>query len=874
MTRTSRWLITIAISAGTFPLAWWIGLQLGQHSDVSLAVAGAATAVVLAPLAWWAGRERDSGGQQAQAVRSISGGIVVGAGSTVTIRQSDIADKSADPPPHDSDPDVDLNDLPISLMSQIIGRDAELAELRALLGDEYASVAAVTGFGGTGKSALVEAFLTSIAPGYGGVARVFGWHFYSQEERGSIVSNASLFWERALRFFGHSGEMPVREAEKAHELLRLLHAQRVILVLDGIEALQNPPHIDDGTLTDSAVQALLVSVARDGLHSGGLVITTSRQRVVEFGQFSAARYIELGALDPDSSVALLRVSGVMGADADLRRTVADYRGHPLSLILLAKLLATDYHGDILQRFNIEFIGAHVQDNVDAILDYYHRAFSEDDPELIYMYLFSIVRRAMSHDELAELTAQSTIGQRLIEVPGARLNRAVSTLKNYGLIIAINSHYDTHALIRSYFCKRFQRTRERDFMQAHEVLFAYFSGLPGEEFPSGTEALEPLYRAVYHGAMAGKYADALQLYWKRISRERAFYSQKELGALSADLAAIVPYFPDGWDRPVAQGLNDEQRAWLVGLAAFLLTGLGRLTEALRPRYAGIEQFEALGDLRMACSDLRNLATLLIPLGRLGEALQVSERAISLTGRFGQDMHRGEFSAQLDDTELRVSALVRKAAALHLEGRAEEADGLFHQAEGEQGAVLDRVNGFYYGQFLTDTAAGDEALRDVIRRGQENLRTAEPRNNLGDIGFAHLTLGRAYLRLDEAAPAGNHLDQAVVTLRRAQRAERLPVALLERARFHRNEWLSSGLESRRLLCQADMNDAYQQISFSRMSLFEVDYQILRAELLSDSGQRAASLELVRDLILPSIQSMGYQLREPPVSKLRQDLESQQD
>jgi tetratricopeptide (TPR) repeat protein len=662
--RTGRWLITVAIGAGTFPLVWWICLWFGLHSDVSLAVAGAATAVVLAPLAWWAGRERESGVQQAQAVLSVSGGIVIGAGSMVTIRDHEIANKSPDPPSPGGDPDVDLNDMPISLISQIIGRDAELEQLRALLSDQHVSVVAVTGFGGTGKSALVEAFLTRIAPEYGWAERVFGWHFYSQEERGSIVSNASLFWERALRFFGYSGEFPVLEAEKAHELLRLLHAQRVILVLDGIEALQNPPHVNDGTLTDSAVQGFLVSVARDGLHGGGLVITTSRQAVVEFGQFGSTRSIELGALDPDSGVALLQDSGVVGADADLQRTVADYRGHPLSLVLLAKLLATDYHGDILQRFNIELLGAHIHDNVNAILNYYHRAFSEDDPELIYMYFFSIVRRAMSHEELAELTSQSTIGQPLLGIPESRLNRAISTLKNYGLIIAANGHYDTHSLIRSYFCRRFQRTREQEFIQAHGVLFTYFSGLPNEELPSGTEALEPLYRAVYHGCMAGKYADALQIYWKRISRERAFYSQKVLGAFSSDLAAIVPYFPDGWDRPVTDGLSDQQRAWLLGLAAFLLTGLGRLTEALRPRSAGIERFEALGDLRMACSDLRNLAALLIPLGRLGEALEVSEHAIRLTERFDEGTQCGEFSAQLDETELRVSALVRKAAVLHL------------------------------------------------------------------------------------------------------------------------------------------------------------------------------------------------------------------
>lgn len=870
MWSTGRWAITLVAGAGMFPLAWWICLLLGQPSDVALAVAGAATAVVLAPLAWWAGRDSGSGGEASQDVRSVSGGIVIGARSTVSIRGHNTADESS-VPAHRTDPDVDLNDLPISLMSQIIGRDAELQELRTLLSDEHISAVSVTGFGGIGKSALVEAFLNSIAPQYAGMALVFGWHFYSQEERGSVVSNASLFWERALRFFGFIGELPVQEAEKAHELLRLLHAQRVILVLDGIEALQNPPHISDGILNDSAIRAFLVSVARDRLRSGGLVIITSRQVVVEFGQFGSVRPMQLSALDRDSGVRLLRSSGVIGSDAELGRTVADYHGHPLSLVLLSKILVADYHGDILKRFNSELLGSHIQDNVNAILDYYQRAFNEGDPELIYMYFFSIVRRAMSHEELMDLTLRSSIGRSLSAAPEARLNRAISNLKNYGLIISENNHYDTHALIRSYFSIRFQRTREEDYLQAHEVLFEYFAGLPRETFPVGMEALEPLYRAVYHGCMAGKYADALQVYWKRISRERAFYSQKELGAFSSDLAALVSYFPGGWDRPVSEGLSDEQRAWLLGLAAFLLNGLGRLTEAVRPRRAGIERFEALGDLRMACSDLRNLVTLLIPLGRLQEALEASERAIRLGERFSESADRGEFSAQLDDVELRVSALVRKATVLHLIGRPEEAGALFRRAEEEQGSILDRINGYFHGQFLANTAIDDESVRDVIRRGAENLRSAERQKNLGEIGYAHLILGRGYFLLREWPKSGSHLDQAVSLMRQANRVDRLPAALIERARYYRSEWLRSGSASWRLLCQTDMEEAEQQITFSRMSLFAVDHQLLHAELLTDNGHATTALEFIENVIVPGIRTTGYQFSVIGVDKLRQRIES---
>jgi tetratricopeptide (TPR) repeat protein len=871
--QTAKWITAAAISAGAFPLAWWISVLAGASADVALGVAGAVTGVVLAPMAWWAGREKVSHEGRGNDAGQVSAGIIVGPGSTVTVSGDIVASMSPDPTARPADVDVDLSALPVSLQRRIIGRDAELGQLQGLLANDQVSMVTLAGFGGIGKTALVEALLTDIAPTYGSARRVFGWHFYSQEERGSIVSNASLFWERALRFFGYRGDLPVHENEKAHELVRLLRGQRVVLVLDGIEALQNAPHVNDGTLTDSAIQGFLVSVARDGLACGGLVITTSRQAVIELGQFSSVRTMELGALSPDSGVGLLRAYGVTGADADLRRTVADYRGHPLSLTLLARILVTDYRGDILQRFGIELLGTHIQGNVNALLDYYIRTFNEQDPELIYMYFFSVVRRAMRQEELDALSSRSTAGHALRKASQARLNRAISNLENYDLIITDSGEYDTHALIRSYFSERFRRTRETEFRQVHEILFRHFYMLPGEEKPSGMESLEPLYRAIYHGCMAGRYADALQVYWTRISRERSFYSQKELGAFSTDLAAIVPFFSDGWDRPVTDGLTDEQRAWLPGLAAFLLTGLGRLTESVRPWRVAIEMSEALGDLRMACSNLRSFAELLISLGQLGQALEASERAIEISGLLGGRTRRGNFSTELDDTELRVSALVRKAWVLHLMGTAEEAGILFRRAEEDYGAPLDRVNGFYYRQFLVETASDKEVLHDVIQLGAENLRVAKARRNLGGIGYAHLIMGMGYVRLGDGAHARGHLDSAVTMLRQADRIDRLPTALIERAKYYYGNWLRFRSEELLRSCQADMEEAYEQIKLSRMPLLNIDYELLRATLLAEIGEHAAAIDIIRTRIEPDVQSTGYRLRIPAVNDLSRRLQVQQ-
>ena len=68
MRLVARWGVAVAVSAAGFALAWWVCQeQIRLDEGVSLGVAGAVLAVLLAVAAWWAPRDADSG-------RSDSGG--------------------------------------------------------------------------------------------------------------------------------------------------------------------------------------------------------------------------------------------------------------------------------------------------------------------------------------------------------------------------------------------------------------------------------------------------------------------------------------------------------------------------------------------------------------------------------------------------------------------------------------------------------------------------------------------------------------------------------------------------------------------------------------------------------------------------------
>ena len=633
--------------------------------------------------------------------------------------------------PDGEPPEVWLEHLPIPTINQLIGRDGELRQLINYLLDDDISIVSISGFGGNGKSALVDAFLNDIAPGYSGARKVYGWHFFSQEEQGSGAVNSAAFWERALNFFGLPGTPPVHESEKARQLLTLIRANRSILVLDGLEPLQDPPHVNNGQLNDNAMQGFLTSIARDGLPHGGLVVVTTRQRVVELSRFKRAREIELPTLDTDSGARLLTLLGVRGSSQELLSTAAEHSGHPLSLILLARILATDYQGDILHRLHAE-LPQNDEEKIDGILSYYTEAWPYQAPELLLMYLISLFRRPVEEAELNAVRARSDLAVPLRPLSSTQITRAISHLKAYGLIIARNGHNDTHALIRSYFSRTLQARRPEEFLQANQVLSQYFRDQPSSVTPGDLDGIDPLYRAMYHSCMAHRYADALDIYWTRISRGVEFFSQKQLGAFSSDLSAIAAFFPDSWNEPVYGDLSEEQRGFLLALASFELTALGRLTEALLPRYTEIAMFRALGDWRLVCGDLRNLVQILLPLGRLSEALRASNEAVTAAQRLGSSNIPGTYSSQLDDNYLLVSALARRATVLHRMGQTDEALTEFQEAERLSGSVMDRANGFYYGLLLTDLAINDTDVADVIQRGEASLRTASDRKNIGDMG----------------------------------------------------------------------------------------------------------------------------------------------
>jgi hypothetical protein len=97
MRLAARWGVAVLVSAGGFALAWWVCQeQVRADEGVSLGIAGAVLAVLLAVAAWWAPRGADSGGTEGgggrrvvQKARAGRDAYVAGRDMTVNQRHRD-----------------------------------------------------------------------------------------------------------------------------------------------------------------------------------------------------------------------------------------------------------------------------------------------------------------------------------------------------------------------------------------------------------------------------------------------------------------------------------------------------------------------------------------------------------------------------------------------------------------------------------------------------------------------------------------------------------------------------------------------------------------------------------------------------------------
>ena len=277
--------------------------------------------------------------------------------------------------------------------TDLFGREGDVAFLDDAWGNQHVNIVTIVAWAGVGKSTLVNHWLARMADeDYRSAELVFGWSFYRQGTTGKS-SSADEFLDVALAWFGDPDPRIGTAWQKGERLARLISHRRTLLVLDGLEPLQNPPGPQEGRVREPSLQALLRELAA---FNRGLCVITTRTPVADVAEHerTSARRRDLEQLSSDAGAKLLRTLGVKGHETELRRASEEFSGHCLALTLLGSYLTDASNGDIRRRSEVSSrLADDVRQGFHArkVMESYQTWFGEG-PELAVLRILGLFDR--------------------------------------------------------------------------------------------------------------------------------------------------------------------------------------------------------------------------------------------------------------------------------------------------------------------------------------------------------------------------------------------------------------------------------------------------------------------------------------------------
>jgi len=279
-------------------------------------------------------------------------------------------------------------------------------------------------------------------------------------DRGSSgdTSSADEFLDATLTWFGDPDPRPGTAWEKGERLAKLVAHRRTLLVLDGLEPLQNPPGPQEGRVREPSLQALLRELAA---FNTGLCVITTRTPVADIAdrEGTSALRRDLEQLSSDAGAKLLRTLGVKGDEAELRSASDEFSGHSLALTLLGSYLSDAYNGDIRCRGEVSGHLAHdVRQGVHArkVMKSYQTWFGEG-PELSALRMLGLFDRPADEKAVGVLLKPPAIPgltESLTGLSPTVWRTILAKLRRARLLAGEDPHnpwdLDTHPLIREYF----------------------------------------------------------------------------------------------------------------------------------------------------------------------------------------------------------------------------------------------------------------------------------------------------------------------------------------------------------------------------------------------------------------------------------------
>ena len=733
----------------------------------------------------------------------------------------------------------------------LVGREAELRLL-----DDWVSRPAAPSFaarvfnlvaiGGMGKSALTWAWFNDRAPEVmRPLAGRLWWSFYESD------ATFENFIIGALAYVAGEDREAVRElppAEREARLLAALDRQPFLLILDGLErilvayARMDAARLADDDLdrqTANAVAEAAGSPAREGRpqlrkttdpRAGAFLRKLARVRasrvLVSSRLYPADLQAVTGAALPGShghfltgltdadAVGLWSALGVSGSRPALLELFHRFDNYPLLIRALAGEVARyrrapgDFdrwrhdHPDFdPSRLPLVQVKSHV-------LAFALGGLSE--PERKVLHTTAAFRMPATYDTLAALL----VGEGKCFAGEQGLDATLTELEDRGLLgwDRQANRYDLHPVVRGVAWEALDGQTRQD---VHQGLRQHFEAIPTDRGDwDRVSRLEDLTVAVelYNTLLAlGRFEEALAVVRERLYGPLYF----RLGAMRQLAELVQMLFPDGTDRPLPLGKNDQ--VWALTVLGHARSNLGQPGEAAELyRQAGFHGPSGRGVVGFL---LRCRALNLRDCGRLREA----------------------------ETGIRHSVLLSRAEA----DRAEEMDALYHLgfSLGIRGNP-DFVE-FFARVFRTCATHGFTPLEGLARAGRAQVALwegafAEARDLAERVGriaslfkterefiYAARLQGTAALGLGNLAVAEERLHHALTRIRAAGFIDQEIPVLVSLSELQRRQ---GDLAAARTL----LEDVWEPVERGPYPVFHADALNVLAQIERDAANQDAAVE----------------------------------
>jgi tetratricopeptide (TPR) repeat protein len=754
-----------------------------------------------------------------------------------------VLEKKTYPPLEDHN--IDITRLPQTGF-ELFGRQKELTLLNEAWESDTTNIVSFVAYGGVGKSTLANKWVEKMRwDNYRGAEKVYAWSFYSQGTKEQVTS-ADMFINNALKWFGDENTKKLSPWDKGKRLAKLVNTHKTLLILDGLEPLQAAEKIEKGKIKDPALETLIKELAKN---SKGLCIITTREHVPELDHYTKKTKQEnLEHISDEAGRKLLETRRILGSEKALERIVQQFGNHALAINLLAEYLRMFENHPLEKAISIPNLNIPDEQGKHArrVIEAFANRFGSESAEYQLLSILGLFDRPVPIAALNAIICDNPVpglSDNITDTSGSGWLTTLENLRKHNLLFEKSEHrsdtLDCHPLIREHFGEKLEQQNPDGWKEAHARLYEYYKNIPrklyGKELPDTLEEMEPLFAAVMHGCLAEKHQEALDdVFYIRIRRQEEFYTWHKLGAFGADLSCLSGFFETLWDKPVS-GLTEEDKAITLGWAGFVLRAVGRLSEAVQPMKAAIDNVIQLKDWKNAAMGSSNLSGLYLTLGEVTSAQGYGAQGVTFADRSG------------DSFEME-SKRVRYADVLHQAGENKSAEKLFIEAGNLQKKRRPKYSWPYglAGFLFCDLLFSMGKYQEVLERVRTTIKIAENNNSLLDIALNKLSIGKALMlqavdnKVASFSEAPDYLNRAVDGLREANRPDYLPLALFAHATLsrHQKNFLKSW---------TDLDEAREIAEYGQMRLHLTDYHLeacrnIKAQLAitSDSSSEFEIIE----------------------------------